>query len=439
MTIVWVKVLQSESGNSHIVVPEEFPETFRKYNSIQHGLLHVSCEIITKKGTGESGDIDSPLTLNFSKEVMEKLYLFPGVKYQVIAKGDTIKIGPLTGMTVSNDKSTGVKRVRDYSRTGGIFVAFKKSNINWEAKTVVGRVYAGNEKKWQLATVPLPDVIYRRGSKFSDELITKYKEMGGTLFNTRPLYKGNLDTILSKDETLKEFIIEQRDVNTIGDIFIMVYRFKKIVIKPKAGVGGNGVLFIEKIGWNRFKVADYKNVRNAMKKILSTNQLISFIKERNLSNGRFIVQKWIQFKTYKGNPVDIRVHMQKNDEGWVCSGVECRVAASGQQVTNLAKGGEPLTFETVMESEPEIDELKDKLIAVCKMIGEAIDQAYPDDCFADIGMDVALDSAGKIWFIEANCCPLFKGFKKISPLSYRAICQRPIYYSTSKQGFIIDL
>nr|WP_236784614.1 YheC/YheD family protein [Alteribacter salitolerans] len=261
--------------------------------------------------------------------------------------------------------------------------------------------------------------------------------MGGTIFNTRPLYKGALDAILAKDKTLKEFIIEQRGVNTIGDIFIMVYRFKKIVVKPKAGVGGNGVLFIEKIGWNRFKVADYKNVRIAMSRILSTNQLISFMKERNLDSGRFIVQKWIQFKTYKGNSFDMRFHMQKNDEGWICSGIESRVAASGQQVTNLAKGGKPLSFEAVMESETDSDQLKDELTTICKTIGEAIDQAYPDDCFADIGMDIALDSAGKVWFIEANCRPLFKGFKKISPSSYQDICQRPIYYSTSKQGFIV--
>ncbi|RNA66782.1 hypothetical protein EBO34_16365 [Alteribacter keqinensis] len=149
------------------------------------------------------------------------------------------------------------------------------------------------------------------------------------------------------------------------------------------------------------------------------------MKERNLDSGRFIVQKWIQFKTYKGNSFDMRFHMQKNDKGWVW------------RVTNLAKGGKPLPFETVMESEPDTGKLKVPLIAVCKAIGEAIDQAYPDDCFADIRMDIGIDSEGKVWFIEADCRPLFKGFKKIFLSSYQDICQRLIYYSTSKQGFIV--
>ncbi|RNA66781.1 hypothetical protein EBO34_16360 [Alteribacter keqinensis] len=140
---------------------KEFVEKFYTHTSIQHGLLHVPCEITTKKGSGESGEIDSPLTLSVSKKIMEKLYLFQGVKYQVIFQGSSIKIGPLTGMTVSSDKPTGMNRVRNYHRTGGIFTVFKKSNIDWESKTVKGRVYTGNETEWKLATVPLPDVIYQ--------------------------------------------------------------------------------------------------------------------------------------------------------------------------------------------------------------------------------------------------------------------------------------
>ena len=57
------------------------------------------------------------------------------------------------------------------------------------------------------------------------------------------------------------------------------------------------------------------------------------------------------------------------------------------------------------------------------------------DWFAELGLDIAIDKNRRLWFIEANVRPSFKGFQHLDYKNYLYICSRPIAYAAAVTGF----
>ncbi|MDR3644638.1 MAG: YheC/YheD family protein, partial [Clostridia bacterium] len=55
--------------------------------------------------------------------------------------------------------------------------------------------------------------------------------------------------------------------------------------------------------------------------------------------------------------------------------------------------------------------------------------------FAEFGMDIAVDRQKKLWLIEANVFPSFKGFKKTDRETYLSIRYQPLLYALSLTEF----
>ena len=55
--------------------------------------------------------------------------------------------------------------------------------------------------------------------------------------------------------------------------------------------------------------------------------------------------------------------------------------------------------------------------------------------FAEFGLDIAIDTDKRLWLIEANVFPSFKGFKKMDLETYLSIRYTPLLYAASLTQF----
>ena len=125
---------------------------------------------------------------------------------------------------------------------------------------------------------------------------------------------------------------------------------------------------------------------------------------------------------------------QKN-KVWGCTGIECRVANSDSHLTNISKGGYALSLEEALyQAFPEdrellaqqVNELSQKFCSYMDTAGEH---------FAEFGMDICIDTDKRLWLIEANVFPSFKGFKKMNWQTYLSIRYAPFLYALALTKF----
>jgi D-alanine-D-alanine ligase-like ATP-grasp enzyme len=119
-------------------------------------------------------------------------------------------------------------------------------------------------------------------------------------------------------------------------------------------------------------------------------------------------------------------------------GIECRVANKNTLVTNISRGGYALNIEEALKSAfPNITndkDIKDYIDDLCYRICQRLDETGQH--FAEFGLDLGIDEDKKIWIIEANVFPSFKGFKTMDHETYLKIRYAPIQYSASIAGFL---
>ncbi|MBM7841013.1 D-alanine-D-alanine ligase-like ATP-grasp enzyme [Alkalihalobacillus xiaoxiensis] len=105
-----------------------------------------------------------------------------------------------------------------------------------------------------------------------------------------------------------------------------------------------------------------------------------------------------------------------------------------EEITNLSKGGNALSLkQTVFKDEKDI---RAQINRACKRMTQALEAICPEDCFIELGIDLALDEKqNKLFLIEVNFRPGYKGLKIIDQQAYYRVCWAPFSYSAYQQGF----
>ncbi|UNC91181.1 YheC/YheD family protein [Candidatus Contubernalis alkaliaceticus] len=187
-----------------------------------------------------------------------------------------------------------------------------------------------------------------------------------------------------------------------------IRQYDKVIIKPIYGKKGRGMTIIEK-DQIQYKVCqtplgkkNFTNSRlnsNQKKLSISHSQLKGFYNKNFGKPKSFLVQQWIPFKEFKGRPFDIRAVVQKNGKNkWQLTSRVARVAKEPGQITNLSQGGEMVSFSK-MQLKKHYRDIRE----FCLEIAKTMAKVYP--WTAEMGIDLAIDKNGKLWYIETNFCP----------------------------------
>ncbi|GIQ66602.1 hypothetical protein PACILC2_51700 [Paenibacillus cisolokensis] len=132
------------------------------------------------------------------------------------------------------------------------------------------------------------------------------------------------------------------------------------------------------------------------------------------------MQQGINLATYHGRPFDIRIVLQKPLKRWRVSLMSAKVAPSERSVvTNIAKGAKDINIIKVLKGiDQSVDSYKvlRDLIDTSHQIAQLLGSQFP---LKIVGLDMAIDKRGKIWFIEANTNPDNSGLDSLDRELYR--------------------
>ncbi|WP_026691170.1 YheC/YheD family protein [Alteribacter aurantiacus] len=437
----WIRINEMRSGESSISVPQDLYSQVKKINAVQHGRNTYRCTVVKKTSSKGKGTKSNPYLIDVSSSFIRKSHLIPDLPYQIIKEGTTLKFGPVTAIII-NRTSRLNDRKQIISKLGGVLISARPNSFNWEKGTVRGEYYHTQKKRWIYTTLPLPEVIFNRytlGKAKRRALLKHCKEKEILFFNTRRYDKKKIEKVMSEVGNVKDHVIKSTLIRGPQDVFSALKSHKKIVLKPTGSARGKGIVFIKKKTASSYLIYNYRSTSRGINSSLSKAQLKTFLNTFDFRRQEYIAQKWISFMTYTKRPFDLRVHMHKDDKEWKCAGIECRVAGKGQKLTNVSKGGKAVTFSQALTSYSSAvrKKLRSNVIDVTKNVCKALDERFPSDHFADLGIDIAIDKQKGIHFIEINFHPQFNGFRKMDYKIYKKINRQPLIHATKKQGFVV--
>jgi glutathione synthase/RimK-type ligase-like ATP-grasp enzyme len=318
-----------------------------------------------------------------------------------------------------------------YHQVGGLIYAFSPMFINWNNLSAYGLYYNYDTALWEYGCFPLPEVIYRRDFHSDPGLIKRLvKYTGGRLFNSYRFTKYELYDFIKLNSELEKYLPPTEYSLEFDQIKKFITCHNKVILKPIHLSRGRGICIIEKIS-SKYKVIDFRPRTPIVYELYNDELLENFFGIYQDLFDKYLIQKYIPLAKIGNSPFDVRVVMQKrSDKEWGCTGIECRVSNNGY-LTNISRGGYALPLGEALQQAftTNYELLQEQINELCRNCCLHLDTS--GEHFAEFGLDIAIDTDKKLWLIEANVFPSFKGFKKMNPDTYLSIRYNPLLYASS--------
>jgi glutathione synthase/RimK-type ligase-like ATP-grasp enzyme len=448
---VWIKLKPIALDDPIIMIPSSLLEgKFQKETILKIGIKTHNCQIIiSNENAKQDSSFHSPLEIYISSSLLKTFHLSTDFVYQMNVSDQMITIGPTIGFLLGEKNQLYHPKYMEkysdrfgvYETLGGITVAFSSRSINWGENIVYGFIYNPVNKKWVYGSAPIPSAIYRRNFHQKKQTIQKLiDKTANRVFNSHRFTK--LDLYYFQDKPyLNKHLPETHILTEVEQLVYLIERKQKVILKPVSSSRGRGIFVLEKDNSEveSYVFHDYRE-KYRVRHFLKGNQALhDMLLKLNFLNGSYLIQTYIPLMKVEERPFDVRVVMQKNQKlEWQCTGIECRVAGVGNEITNIARGGMAMELSEVIEKSGESlqsKSIEEKIVHLCTQFCKVMDEKAGH--YAEFGIDIGLDKKGYPWLIEANIFPSFKGFKKMDYDTYLSIRYQPLLYAASIQGFCV--
>ncbi len=369
-----------------------------------------------------------------------------------------VRIGPLIGILTSQGgrysappySSQGklLQRFLTYGlETGSMAFVFNPKGVSRDTGEIKG-LYLHQEQDgaviWKVHTFSLPDIVYDRILFRSFERKKLTKQITSFLahnketvcFNPKFLNKWETHLVLSQNSFLREHLPQTGKFESPESLRNFINIYKTVYLKPVHGSLGKGIMKIsllpEGYGYQ------YRNRKKNIKGIWADIHPMDIEITDFINKKPYVMQQGLDLVSYNDRVFDIRVLMQKNGTGsWVNTAMVARVASEGNIFPNVAAGGEATNVEklwrdiTTQEwigSEAYLSTLSISLTAA-----ETLEKTL--GIFAEIGLDIGIDSSGKVWIIEINSKPSYKVFPKDQLYLKQNAIKLPMDFAAYMAGF----
>jgi glutathione synthase/RimK-type ligase-like ATP-grasp enzyme len=334
----------------------------------------------------------------------------------------SLHIGPLIAVMVSRvhvgspERPFGAvtafcREMDDASRLYGAAVFFVTPDEVGQGDMVKGWHYAG---RWIKRSFPLPNIIYNRltSRKLENrENVQNFvrhakSDHQAVMFNEKYLNKTEVFDALHNEKGLHIYLPESHLLNNYQLLKTMCAKYSTIFLKPITGSLGKGIIRIKRRADGLY-ICHFTNLHGARKQSFSS--LIQLFKalSRKIKHQRYQIQQGLTLISVARRPVDFRALVQRNGLGqWSITSIVARIAGESHFVSNLACGGslstvrDALARSNITSSAGGAIKLRRAALAVAK----GIEKQIPEH-FAELGIDLALDTEGRVWLLEVNSKP----------------------------------
>jgi glutathione synthase/RimK-type ligase-like ATP-grasp enzyme len=296
---------------------------------------------------------------------------------------------------------------------------------------------------WKRVWRPCPDFVIQKIVRRPQSLRPlidreeQYFSEIGCSFLTKSLgSKWEIHELLSRSADLRPFLPHTRLIRGAADVEQMIRQHRSVFVKPVHGTQGERVFRLKhhKNGLAVFWQEGSTPRRCFLKKEQQVHGLRKFFAGKR----RYLIQQEVErLKTADEEPVDFRWLLQKDASG--CWQMTARVARVGQKravTTNVHSGGIVQRAESFLEQVKGPAVSQDLIIQMDRLaerIALCIEQEMGE--IGELGIDLAVDRQGNLWFIEVNPRPGRKMLRMLDENLRLLSLQRPLEYAEYTTGF----
>lgn len=214
------------------------------------------------------------------------------------------------------------------------------------------------------------------------------------------------------------------------NLSMILSQYPTVYFKPTTGSGGFNIIRIKKQG------NGYQIQHNSEKNHCSTLEALYGKLKKHARKRSYLLQKGIHLATVNGNSFDIRVMVQKTNNGiWKSSALFTKIGKRGKVTTNYHQGGQIGYFKNTLSQAGFSYARVKRKEAELKRLGRSVGRIFDrhGSRFRELGLDVALDKTGNAWILEVNTRPQFYPLKHLKDKSmYRRITSYAKQYGRKK-------
>lgn len=193
----------------------------------------------------------------------------------------------------------------------------------------------------------------------------------------------------------------QTSIYSVDQLRDYLTMFQFVYVKPDGRSMGKNVIRISRSG-HRYTAQKNKEV----KRFDTLDQLDQWLSTIHQGE-RYIVQQGISFAKLQGRLVDLRSIILRNEHGkWEVTGYIAKHAGTGSAVTNYSAGGKLIPIDSYLDglkyTRAQKEAFYRRFHKLSSEVGEQLGKTYSNYIF---GLDIGIDTKGKLWVIEANTKP----------------------------------
>lgn len=306
--------------------------------------------------------------------------------------------------------------VKESERQEAQLYFFTSDDVDFEKKQVSADTFQNNG--WERVTIPFPDVINNVGAGRKSHVERKLRrEIPFTSFHVGNKY--TLPKRMVKYRKFAELLVPFRVCNNEAVIYDFLERNNRVVFKALGSNRGENIYFITKKG-SRYVMVDQKKER-----ILNDDAFQKWVRNTMLAKkGSYIVQRYIHTRTKNDEPYHFRAQVQKDgDAQWVITYIYASIGNKKGNLSNLSTGGRIEDLQPFLRREYGREkgaEYEKELLELSIDVAKHLDKIY-GLALDELGLDFAVDDAGRIWMHEANNGPqtaFFEDKRAINTIAY---------------------
>ncbi|WP_134686342.1 YheC/YheD family endospore coat-associated protein [Brevibacillus migulae] len=412
-----VRALEPTSAETDLYLPKS---VCRK---LKIPLTALTIQFGSIQATGQVKEFERSSTTVIRPSLARTLRIPTGIPLQLRYEANLRRLvfGPLIGILISRFSQNArnpygtftpfLNEIADICRQrGGVAVAFRMQDVNWETETVRGLIRRNG--LWHTATLPLPQCIYNRiGNRKSEKaeeletLITRCKERQIPFFNEHFLNKWHVHRALQAVPEATPYLPKTVRYHAHQDLVEMVGSFPSVYAKPTNGSMGKGIYQIRtsSAGYKLTRPTPEGTATQTFRDVMSLHRAL----QKQTKGKAYLLQQGLSLIGRNGKPTDFRVLVQKDRRGkWSVSSLVARLGQN-KVVSNIARGGSMISPRQALlicgprlGGSTSVEEIKQVAQRLATMLEDSIQGHY-----AEFGVDLGVDTRGRIWLLEVNSKP----------------------------------
>ena len=288
---------------------------------------------------------------------------------------------------------------------------FRPADIDWKSERVNGLTYT--LQGWRKQTFPLPDLIYDRCFCKSLQQWREYRETVENLRQTCRIpflgrgVPGKWEVYGAlRRSPLKPYLPDTAVYRGFPSLMRWLRLYGEAVLKPQYGTHGRGVVHIASKPDASWEVAGRDRLNRVIRRTFTNLPALRQWVCRFIGSRNYLLQQYQSLYSASGEPFDLRVLMQRGENGrWTLAGEAVRIGSSGGFTSNLHGGGKALDAPDFLQRE--YPGRANSLLLLVRSLANRIPTVLETyfGRLAELGIDFGIDRKGNVWIIEINSKP----------------------------------